>query len=65
MQKVAFLGSMGLRTIVSAVRTVKSRGGRIALYGPDAEVAKVLATSGLSALVPIHQDVESAIASVG
>src|SRR3984885_15835754 len=53
MQKVSFLGSMGLRTIVSAARTVKGRGGKIAVYGPDAEVEKVLTMSGVNTLVRI------------
>jgi anti-sigma B factor antagonist len=64
MQKVSFLGSMGLRTIVSAARTVKGRGGKIAVYGPDAEVEKVLTMSGVNTLVPIHHDLQSAIASL-
>ena len=64
MQKVSFLGSMGLRTIVSTARTVKSRGGKIAVFGPDQEVEKVLTMSGVTALVPIHHDYNSAIASL-
>jgi anti-sigma B factor antagonist len=64
LQKVQFLGSMGLRTIVSAVRTIKNRGGKIALYGPDTEVAKVLTTSGVSTMVPVLADLQSAIASL-
>jgi anti-sigma B factor antagonist len=62
MQKVSFLGSMGLRTIVSAARTIKGRGGKMAVFGPDEEVEKVLTMSGVTALVPIHHDFQSAIA---
>jgi anti-sigma B factor antagonist len=64
MQKVSFLGSMGLRTIVSAARAIKGRGGKMAVYGPEEEVEKVLTMSGVSALVPIHHDYQSAIASL-
>ena len=64
MQKVSFLGSMGLRTIVTVVRTVKSRGGKIAVFGPGADVEKVLTMSGVNTLVPIHHDLQSAIASL-
>jgi anti-sigma B factor antagonist len=64
MQKVSFLGSMGLRTIVSAARAVRGRGGKIAVFGPDEEVEKVLTMSGVNALVPIHHDMQSAIASL-
>jgi anti-sigma B factor antagonist len=64
MQKVSFLGSMGLRTIVSVARTVKARGGKIVVFGPDEEVEKVLTMSGVNTLVPIHHDLQSAIASL-
>ena len=62
MQKVSFLGSMGLRTIVTVVRTVKIRGGKIVVFGPGADVEKVLTMSGVNTLVPIHHDWQSAIA---
>jgi anti-anti-sigma factor len=64
MQKVSFLGSMGLRTIVSAARAIKGRGGKIAVFGPDQEVEKVLTMSGVNAMVPIHHDLASAIAAL-
>lgn len=64
MRKVTFLGSMGLRTIVSAARTVKSRGGKIVVFGPEEEVEKVLTMSGVSTIVPIHHDLPTAIASL-
>lgn len=64
MQKVSFLGSMGLRTLVSAARAVKGRGGKIAMFGPDAQVEKVLTMSGVNTLVPIHHDLQTAIASL-
>jgi len=64
MQKVSFLGSMGLRTIFSVVRAVKGRGGKIVLLGPDELVEKVLKTSGVDALVPIHKELQSAMAAL-
>src|SRR5580704_6482255 len=64
MQKVSFLGSMGLRTIVSAARAINNRGGKMAVFGPDEEVEKVLTMCGVTALVPIHHDLQSAIASL-
>lgn len=64
MQKVTFLGSMGLRTIVAAARTVKSRGGKMAVFGPGEEIEKVLTMSGVNTLVPIHHDWGAAIASL-
>jgi anti-sigma B factor antagonist len=64
MQKVSFLGSMGLRTIMTAARAIKGRGGKMVVYGPDESVEKVLTMSGATTLAPIHHDIESAIASL-
>jgi anti-sigma B factor antagonist len=64
MQKVSFLGSMGLRTIVSAARTIRARGGKIVVFGPAEEVEKVLTMSGVTAVVPIHHDFQTAISSL-
>lgn len=64
MQKVSFLGSMGLRSIFTVARTVKGRGGKIVLFGPDELVEKVLKTSGVDALVPIHHEFLSAITAL-
>ena len=64
MQKVSFLGSMGLRALFSVARTVKSRGGKVVLFGPDELVEKVLKSSGMDALVPIRHEFQSAIAEL-
>src|SRR5262249_11424526 len=64
LQKVSFLGSMGLRTLVTVARTVKNRGGKTALFAPDELVEQVLKTSGVEAFVPIHHDLQGALASL-
>src|SRR5215470_11373686 len=45
---VTFLASMGLRTLMTVVRSVSSKGGKVAIAGAQPGVAKVLDTSGLS-----------------
>jgi anti-anti-sigma factor len=61
-KNISFLGSMGLRTIVALARTVKSRGGKAVIYGPNPDVEKVLTSSGVNTIIPIVHDYESAIA---
>src|SRR5271156_4001791 len=56
MQKVSFLGSMGLRTIMTAARAIKGLGGKMVVFGPDESVEKVLTMCGATALAPIHHD---------
>ena len=65
LEKVAFLGSMGLRSIVTPARAVKSRGGKVVLFAPNEMVESVLKTSGIDALIPVCHDLDAAIAVLG
>jgi anti-anti-sigma factor len=64
MQKVSFLGSMGLRALVGPARAISGRGGKVVLFGPNELVEKVLKTSGVDRLIPIHHDFQSAVAAL-
>ncbi len=64
LQKVEFLGSMGLRSIVIPARAVHSRGGKVVLFAPTEMVASVLKTSGIDSLLPIHHDLAAALAAL-
>jgi len=64
LQKVSFLGSMGLRSIVLPARAVHSRGGKVVLFGPAEMVESVLKSSGIDTLLPIHHDLSAAIAAL-
>ena len=65
LQKVEFLGSMGLRSIVIPARAVKSRGGKVVLFAPNGMVESVLKTSGIHTLIPVCHDLDAAIAELG
>jgi anti-sigma B factor antagonist len=62
--QVSFLGSMGLRALVSPARAIKNRGGKLVLCGPNEMVANVLKTSGIDTLIPVCGDLETAIAAL-
>jgi anti-sigma B factor antagonist len=64
MQKVSFLGSMGLRALVAPARAIKGRGGKMVIFGPIDLVEKVLTMSGVDSMIPIHHDLQNAIAAV-
>jgi len=64
MQKVSFIGSMGLRALVSPAQAIRSRGGKMVILGPNELVEKVLRTSKVDTLIPIHHELESAIAAL-
>jgi stage II sporulation protein AA (anti-sigma F factor antagonist) len=64
LQKVAFLGSMGLRSIVVPAQTVHRRGGKVVLFAPTPMVEKVLNASYVNNLIPIHHDLSAALAAL-
>jgi anti-anti-sigma factor len=64
LRKVSFLGSVGLRSLVIPARTIKGRGGKMVLFGPNEMVEKVLKTSGADSLVPVHHELQSALAEL-
>jgi anti-anti-sigma factor len=64
MQKVSFLGSMGLRALMAPARAIKERGGKMVLFGPNEMVEKVLKTSGVDSLIPVHHELQSALAAL-
>ena len=61
---VDFIASMGLRTLIMGAKTVASKGGRIVLLSPSADVRKVLEDSGTTAILKIHIDLAEAVAAV-
>jgi anti-anti-sigma factor len=64
LQKVSFLGSMGLRALVIPARSIKARGGKIVLFGPSEMVTEVLKTSGADTVVSVYYEMQSALASL-
>ena len=64
MQNLSFVGSLGLRSLVIPARTIKSRGGKIVLFGPNENIEKVLKTSGIDTLIPIFHDLQAALAAL-
>ena len=64
MQKVSFIGSMGLRTLVAPAQAIRGRGGKIVLFSPTEMVESVLKASAIDTLIPIHHEFQSAIAAL-
>ncbi len=64
MQKVSFIGSMGLRTLIMPARAVMGHGGKMALFGTTELVTQALRTSGIDSVIPIFHDYDAAVASL-
>jgi anti-anti-sigma factor len=61
---VHFLTSYAIRVLLVGAKIVNSKGGRLVLLCPDNNVAKVLKTAGMDALIPIHQTESAATAAL-
>ena len=64
LSRVTFIASTGLRTLISAARSVAARDGQMVFLGPEASVESVLITSGTDAVVRIYHDLAEAILSL-
>ena len=61
---VSFLASLGIRVFLLNAKSVHKRGGKVALYGPVAEVAKVIKMVGIDSLIPLCDSEDAAKAAV-
>jgi len=61
---VPFLASIGIRSLLTSARTLRRRGGAMALLGPQAVVEEVLRLTGIEAMIPIFHDLETASAAL-
>ena len=57
---VSFLSSMGVRLLTLTAKSIASRGGRMLPLGPTADVRRVLEVTGIPAVIPVHDAIESA-----
>lgn len=61
---VTFIASMGLRTLMTAARSLTEIGGRATLAGPQPNVEKVLEMSGIGAVLGVYPTVDAAVAAL-
>ena len=62
--KVNFMSSIGIPLLVNTAKSIVSRGGKVAFLNPQDKVLSVLEMVGVPAMIPIHTDMESAIADL-
>ncbi len=61
MSGVTFLGSMGLRILLSTAKAVQREGKKLILLNPYPMVKEVLEAGGLADVVPVVNDSEAAV----
>ena len=60
LSELKFLASIGIRLLVLNAKSVSSRGGRMVLLHPTPDVRSVLEVTGIPAIIPIYDGLESA-----
>ena len=60
LSEVDFLASIGIRLLTLNAKSVAGRGGRMVLLHPTLEVRNVLEITGIPAIIPICDGLESA-----
>jgi anti-anti-sigma factor len=62
--QVDFLASMGIRILAQSAQIIAKKAGRVACFGANENVNRVLVTSGMTSLLPVLGRLEMATASV-
>ena len=58
---ITFLGSVGIRELITTAKSLQQRNGRMVIFvGDNAMVAKTLETTGIDALIPLFTDLDAA-----
>jgi len=57
---VNYLSSIGIPMLITTAKAVANRGGRMAFLGPQANVRSVLDITGVSNMIRIYNDLETA-----
>jgi anti-anti-sigma factor len=65
MSQINFVSSMGIRMLVSAARSLKTRGAKLALYDVQPQVNQVFDTVSLGQIISICDTEADALAAVG
>ena len=64
LEKVDHMTSIGIPLLVNTTKSVVSRGGKVVFLRPQDNVLKVLEMVGVPDMIPIHTDMDSAIAEL-
>ena len=60
LSEVSFLASIGIRMLTMNARSLSTRGGKMVLFSPIAEVKSVLEVTGILPIIPTYDSLESA-----
>jgi anti-anti-sigma factor len=62
--EVVYLGTLGVRVVMTAMKRLRAAGGRLVICAMQTPVADVIEISGLTGLLEIYPDRASALAAL-
>ena len=60
LSKVNYLSSIGIPLLITTAKAIVSRGGKMAFLSPQSNVKSVLDVTGVSTIIRIYNDLETA-----
>src|SRR4030095_1762092 len=61
---VTYISSIGIPMLINTARSVSSQGGKMGLVGPIYDVHRVLEITGVTQIIPIFHDFDTAVAEI-
>ena len=61
LSRVNYISSIGIPLLINSARSITRQGGKMALLNPRKGVENVLEITGIPLIIPIYQNVESAV----
>ena len=61
---VKYLSSIGIPMLINTARSVVSQDGKMGLVGPSYDVHRVLEITGVTLIIPIFHDFDTAVAEI-
>ena len=62
--KVNYMSSIGIPLLVNTAKSIIGQGGKVVLLNPQDNVLKVLDLAGVPQIIPIHTELNTAIAEL-
>jgi anti-anti-sigma factor len=64
LSKVNYISSIGIPLLINSAKAVVRNGGRMALVNPQNNVENILELTGIPLIIPIHHDLDTAVAAI-
>ena len=64
LSKVNYISSIGIPLLINSAKAIVRNGGKMILLKPQNNVENILEMTGIPLIIPIHHDLDSAIAAI-